>query len=398
MIFFNRLSLILFYSFWFLVGILALRKSQNALSAVQYVKANSDSVSLSFIESSPEFEKLLDILEEKYPRPPAFFLLNQFALNMTDNFLCNTATLQGAHERFVFVTLDEVARDTIRRRWPEIQIFHWPTPSLYVTVVVVVGHSSIFFRTRIIVANFQKPFSFAEGAYQTIYLLRSNLALALIKKRISFWMMQQDTFWRKSIFDLNFEDDMSYDAIFDQLGDGDNSLRKEWVNGANWFIRANNDTQFFFERLSAKLAHWYTPDVGIMIHQCNTWDKPKCAYIPYNVTYSWEWMFSDQSNPPYLLQLDCETNGGTKLMQLGRYGFHFVNPDGTCNNQKITSAKSRMENGTVEVQMTKTLPSWGRLQFKLYWYITEYLLWIPVFGEYLRPYLALAGFILMITI
>ncbi|CAO4366163.1 unnamed protein product [Caenorhabditis nigoni] len=374
MIFFNRFTLILFYSFWFLVGILALRKSQNALSAVQYVKTNSDSVSLSSIESSPEFEKLLEILEEKYPRPPAFFLLNQFALNMTDNFLCNTVTLEGAHERFVFVTLDEVARDTIRRRWPEIQIFHWPTPSLY------------------------KPFSFAEGAYQTIYLLRSNLALALIKKRISFWMMQQDTFWRKSIFDLNFEDDMSYDAIFDQLGDGDNSLRKEWVNGANWFIRANNDTQFFFERLSEKLAHWYTPDVGIMIHQCNTWDKPKCAYIPYNVTYSWEWMFSDQSNPPYLLQLDCETNGGTKLMQLGRYGFHFVNPDGTCNNQKIASAKSRMENGTVEVQITKTLPSWGRLQFKLYWYITEYLLWIPVFGEYLRPYLALAGFILMITI
>ncbi|EGT48213.1 hypothetical protein CAEBREN_07852 [Caenorhabditis brenneri] len=274
LIFFNRISLISFYSFWFLVGILALRKSQNALSAVQYVKSNSDSVSLDSIESSPEFERLIKVLDEKYPRPPAFFLLNQYALNMTDNFLCNTATLEGAHERFVFVTLDEVARDKISKRWPEIQIFHWPTPSLY------------------------KPFSFAEGAYQTIYLLRSNLALALIK----------------------------------------------------------------------------------------------------NVTYSWEWMFSDQSNPPYLLQLDCETNGGTKLMQLGRYGFHFVNPDGTCNNEKIFSAKSRMENGTVEVQMTKTLPSWGRLQFKLYWYITEYLLWIPVFGEYLRPYLALAGFILMITI
>uniref|UniRef100_A0A1I7UUH8 Nucleotid_trans domain-containing protein n=1 Tax=Caenorhabditis tropicalis TaxID=1561998 RepID=A0A1I7UUH8_9PELO len=374
LIFFNRFSLILFYSFWFLVGILALRKSQNALSAVQYVKSNRNSVGLNSIESSPEFERLIEVLDEKFPKPPAFFLLNQYALNMTDNFLCNTATLDGVHERFVFVTLDDVARDKIRKRWAQIQIFHWPTPSLF------------------------EPFSFAEGAYQTIYLLRSNLALALIKKGKSFWMMQQDTFWRKSIFDLNYEDDMSFDAIFDQLGDGDNSLRKEWVNGANWFIRANNETQFFFERLSDKLSYWYTPDVGVMIHQCNTWDKPKCAYIPYNVTYSWEWMFSDQKNPPYLLQLDCETNGGTKLMQLGRYGFHFVNSDGSCNNEKISSAKSRMENGSVEVQMTKTLPSWGRLQFKLYWYITEYLLSIPVLGEYLRPYLALAGFILMITI
>lgn len=93
--------------------------------------------------------------------------------------------------------------------------------------------------------------------------------------------MQQDTFWRKNIFNLNFEDDFSFDALFDQLGNGDSSLRKEWVNGANWFIRANNETEFFFEKLSEKLAHWYTPDVGVMIHQCNTWDKPRCAYIPY---------------------------------------------------------------------------------------------------------------------
>lgn len=95
-------------------------------------------------------------------------------------------------------------------------------------------------------------------------------------------MMQQDTFWRKNIFDMNYEDDMSYDAIFDQLGsEADDSMRKEWVNGANFFIRANNDTQYFFERMSEKLAHWYTPDMGIMIHQCHTWKKPICAYIPH---------------------------------------------------------------------------------------------------------------------
>lgn len=134
LIFFNRLSLVIFYSFWFLIGLLVLRKSQNALEAVRYVKAHSASVSLDSLEGSTEFRQLL---EEDFPRPPAFFLLNQYALNMTDNFLCNTATLAGAHERFVFVTLDEVARKRIRSRWPRIRVFHWPTPSLYVSLVMV---------------------------------------------------------------------------------------------------------------------------------------------------------------------------------------------------------------------------------------------------------------------
>lgn len=372
---FNRFTLIAFYAFWFLFGVLVLRKTQNAITAVRYVKTHGESVSLSSIEKSREFADLIRNLDANFPRPPAIFLLNQFALNMTDNFLCNTATLEGVHQRFIFVTLDTVARDTIKKRWPEIQQFHWPTPSLY------------------------KPFSFAEGAYQTIYLLRSNLALALIKKGKSFWMMQQDTFWRKNIFEMNYEDNMDYDAIFDQLGsEEESSMRKEWVNGANFFIRANNDTQLFFESMSEKLAHWYTPDMGIMIQQCHTWKKPVCAYIPHNVVYSWEWMFTEQKDPPYLMQLDCETDGGSKLMQLGRYGFHFVNHDGSCNEQKVALAKAKMENGTVEVKMTKTLPSWGRLQFKAYWYIVDYMLWTPIIGDYLKPYLAMIGFILMITI
>ncbi|EFO85134.1 hypothetical protein CRE_21446 [Caenorhabditis remanei] len=66
-----------------------------------------------------------------------------------------------------------------------------------------------------------------------------------------------------------------------------------------------------------------------------------------------------------------------------------------CN---VSIAKAKMENGTVEVKMTKTLPSWGRLQFKAYWYIVDYMLWTPIIGEYLKPYLAMIGFILMITI
>ena len=53
------------------------------------------------------------------------------------------------------------------------------------------------------------------------------------------------------------------------------------VLGANFFVRANNDTLRFFEAMARKLEDWYTPDMGIMIHQCHTWEKPKCAFIPH---------------------------------------------------------------------------------------------------------------------
>lgn len=142
---FNRVTLIAFYAFWFLFGVLVLRKTQNAITAVRYVKTHGETVSLSSIEESREFADLIDTLDRKFSRPPAIFLLNQYALNMTDNFLCNTATLDGAHERFIFVTLDTVARDTIKKRWPEIQQFHWPTPSLYVSCSCF--NWVLFFRT-----------------------------------------------------------------------------------------------------------------------------------------------------------------------------------------------------------------------------------------------------------
>uniref|UniRef100_A0A0K0D559 CUB domain-containing protein n=1 Tax=Angiostrongylus cantonensis TaxID=6313 RepID=A0A0K0D559_ANGCA len=79
------------------------------------------------------------------------------------------------------------------------------------------------------------------------------------------------------------------------------------------------------------------------------------------LAHSWEWMYTSQKNPPYILQLDCETDGGSKLMQLGKFGFHFVDSNGTCDHEK-------------------------------------YILWTPYIGPFLKPYLPLVGYILMITV
>uniref|UniRef100_A0A0N5BDE1 Nucleotid_trans domain-containing protein n=1 Tax=Strongyloides papillosus TaxID=174720 RepID=A0A0N5BDE1_STREA len=361
------------YIFWFVVGCFILRKTDRAIKAVSYVKTYGDTVALSTIEESDVFKELLHTIDTEFTKPPAILLLNQYALNMTFNFLCNTKTLKGVHERLIFVTLDQKAHDVLNEYWPEVRQLYWPTPSLY------------------------KPFSFAEGPYQQIYLLRANLAVSLLKNGKSFWMMQQDTFWRKNLFELELENDMSFDALFDQIGDDGNSQRAEWVNGANFFVRANNGTLKFFQRVADKLAHWYTPDMGIMIHQCHTWGNPKCAFIPHKIAHSWEWMYTKQENPPYIIQLDCETDGGTKLMQLAKYGFHFTKEDGrTCDYEAVEKIREKMGKGKIEVHRAKL--SWGRLQFKVYWWIVDYILMTPVIGPLLKPYLPLLGFILMITL
>uniref|UniRef100_A0A7E5A1N0 Nucleotid_trans domain-containing protein n=1 Tax=Panagrellus redivivus TaxID=6233 RepID=A0A7E5A1N0_PANRE len=370
-----RLILYCTYLFWFIVGIFVLRKTEKATRAVLYVRQYAHTVALSNIEQSDSFKELLETLDRDFTRPPAILLLNQHALNMTFNFLCNTKEFPGVHERLIFVTLDSTARDVLAEYWPKIRQFYWPTPSLY------------------------KSFSFAEGPYQLIYLLRANIAVALLRNGKSFWMMQQDTFWRKNLFDENFEDDTSFDALFDQIGDDEDSLRAEWVNGANFFVKATPDTLTFFEAIADKLKFFYTPDMGIMIHQCHTWSSPKCKWIPHKIAHSWEWMYTEQTHAPAIMQLDCETDGGTKLQELAKFGFYFTEADGrTCKPSAVHQAAARMEAGQIEIGRHSWLKlSWGRFQFRMYWWIVDMILWMPILGPFLKPYLPLVGYILMFT-
>uniref|UniRef100_A0A915M6P8 Nucleotide-diphospho-sugar transferase domain-containing protein n=1 Tax=Meloidogyne javanica TaxID=6303 RepID=A0A915M6P8_MELJA len=198
-------------------------------------------------------------------------------------------------------------------------------------------------------------------------------------------MQQQDTFWRKNLFDINLEQKLGFDLLFDQIGYEENSKRAEWVNGANFYVKANKYTQEFFEAIASKLSHWYTPDMGIMIHQCHTWKTPHCEYIPHLIANSWEWMYTEQKNPPYIMQLDCETDGRKS--------------DGrTCNKKAVHKAQQAMERGEVDIGKGPVRLSWGRFQFKVYWWLVDYILCTPGLGSFLKPYLPLVGYILMFTV
>uniref|UniRef100_A0A914ZM76 Uncharacterized protein n=2 Tax=Parascaris TaxID=6254 RepID=A0A914ZM76_PARUN len=124
------------YLIWFCIGILVLRKTQNAIAAVRYVKIHGPDVSEAVVAASPQFKQLLWTLDNEFQRPPAIFFLNQYALNMTFNFLCNTRDMEGVHERLIFITLDSTARDVLKQHWPRVRQVYWPTPSLYVSYFI----------------------------------------------------------------------------------------------------------------------------------------------------------------------------------------------------------------------------------------------------------------------
>jgi len=110
-------------------------------------------------------------------------------------------------------------------------------------------------------------------------------------------------------------------------------------------------------------------------------------------------MYTEQKDPPRIMQLDCETDGGSKLMQLARFGFYFTEADGrTCKRSAVAEAQTNMLNGRIDVgRRTWTGLSWGRFQFRVYWRLVDYLLWTPWVGPFIKPYLPLVGYILMIT-
>uniref|UniRef100_A0A914ULN1 Nucleotide-diphospho-sugar transferase domain-containing protein n=1 Tax=Plectus sambesii TaxID=2011161 RepID=A0A914ULN1_9BILA len=87
--------------------------------------------------------------------------------------------------------MDAESDRVLAEAWPNVSRFHWPVKCL------------------------QNPFNYGEGAYQLFYLFRANFAAALLHKGRSFWMVQQDTFWRENLLSLNLSSTDS-DILFDR--------------------------------------------------------------------------------------------------------------------------------------------------------------------------------------
>lgn len=65
--------------------------------------------------------------------PTLVLILNQHALNMTLNWLCNTAAMPNVHRRALIVTLDRESDVTLAAVWPLVRRLHWDVGCLRVS-------------------------------------------------------------------------------------------------------------------------------------------------------------------------------------------------------------------------------------------------------------------------
>ncbi|KHJ91765.1 hypothetical protein OESDEN_08360 [Oesophagostomum dentatum] len=183
-------------------------------------------------------------------------ILNSHALNMTLNWLCNTERLPGLRtqankQQSLIVTLDREASEALKKLWPNVRQLHWHVPSL------------------------EQPFNYGDGPYQLFYLLRANLARALLAMGKSFWMIQQDTFWADSLSSVDVAG-RTEDLIFDRA-----SEVGQLIAGGYYYAKPSKSSLEYFERLARDISWWYAPDNAYMTSLCELSGLANCGGLPF---------------------------------------------------------------------------------------------------------------------
>ncbi|KAF1748273.1 hypothetical protein GCK72_024740 [Caenorhabditis remanei] len=235
-------------------------------------------------------------------------LLNQHAMNITLNWLCNLKAFHDPTilENIVVFAMDNHSYQMLSMLWPSIRTFKLELPSV------------------------SQPFRVGHCQYQLFQLLRANLATMLSMMNKSFWMLQPDTYWRENLFDLfDVSGNDATDVYLDV--EGESVLSSRMIAGGNFHVRASTASTLFFHQLSTQIRERYTTDNNVMGALCaQGFASVKCEFIPYHTISNWRW--KNKNLKPALMQFDSLILPGTmgKLERMHRAGAKFVHPDGSC--------------------------------------------------------------------
>lgn len=114
--------------------LLVVRKQLLGFIALYSAHQCADVISIESLTSDPKLAEIVDHFRS-IDQPPAVLFFNKFALNMTANWLCNTAVMPGVHSRALLVTLDAESRDFVAQLWPNLRQFYRPVSCLKVTAL-----------------------------------------------------------------------------------------------------------------------------------------------------------------------------------------------------------------------------------------------------------------------
>lgn len=116
-------------AFRFLFLIFSCHLFKSAIIVRQMNRCANDEFSLEALLNSKELWVTVNSLSE----PFGIVMLNKHVVDMTLNWLCNTATMEGVHDRILFFTLDDEAANELHKHYPKLRIFTWKTECLQVS-------------------------------------------------------------------------------------------------------------------------------------------------------------------------------------------------------------------------------------------------------------------------
>uniref|UniRef100_A0A0N4ZR01 Nucleotid_trans domain-containing protein n=1 Tax=Parastrongyloides trichosuri TaxID=131310 RepID=A0A0N4ZR01_PARTI len=303
------------------------------------------------IIKSNNFEK--DPLVKDGTKPLLVFILNKYALNITLNFLCNTKFIENVHQQILIIALDQETKENLIENYPNIHIFLLNIPSLH------------------------RPFNYGDGYYQSLYVLRAKLSLSLLNNGYSFFMAQQDTFWRNSLLQIDIPS--TSDIIFDSA-----STKFNLIAGGHYYATPSNNSKKFFSILADDLSKFYAPDNVYMTLLCYR-NVAKCDFIKFHQITNWIWLFDvklrQEFNNPLLIQFDGHTKLGGKLNFMKKLGFYFMKDDNSmmCDSEKV---KRKMNNFLKFKENDEIFNLISFKQFAFYQYLIEFF-YMTHIGEYI---------------
>ncbi|PAV88959.1 hypothetical protein WR25_22768 isoform B [Diploscapter pachys] len=279
----------------------------------------------------------LQALVARLPQGYGVVMLNQFAVDITINWICNVDHMKVV-DRILFFVVDKIAEKKLKQFRSNLTIFLWETPSL------------------------QKSFLPYDPTYMSFFLLRTNLIQALQTMGKGFWMLQADTLWRSSLFDYFESKETTSDILLDQQGHENTiesrNLISDWLEWQRTI---------------------YVTDPDLVKMFCLREDY-RCEFIDYRIVSGWEWIYSEQTNPPSLIQMDGETEGN-KTSVLRQYGFWFINEKGKCDREAVDRAIQSVKNSQVPRIVTSSKEK-QKIILKIGGIINS----IPVFGHFSSIY------------
>uniref|UniRef100_A0A0K0F236 Nucleotid_trans domain-containing protein n=1 Tax=Strongyloides venezuelensis TaxID=75913 RepID=A0A0K0F236_STRVS len=344
------------------------RRASIVLKVTDFVEKYGKNMTVKDFDALPEFRDKV-----KKIGAPAIILLNQYALNITLNFLCNVESFNKTKSQILLLAFDDISYNVLSNSFPNIHIYRFYSKPL------------------------EEKFKRGEGTYQFFQYFRASLSAYLTTIVDEFWMIQCDTIWRDDLFkevenNKNLHLDNSYKILLDS--ESDEGLLKNMTAGGYFKVKSGKDTYELFKFVKNNLENRLVTDNNMMSQYCYKFitsnkDNGLCKFIPTTLMSNWRLNIDKVKSLPLFLQYDGGAGAEEKFNKFEEIGALFVNLS-TYNNNKVFCIKERSKDPRVSLKTdlimkeSKAQNKLNILDRTLCWMAEFLITHFPFFEHYMR--------------